>query len=139
VSRGGDVERAITAAAEVGNLRELGERVLPLLARAMRASATLLYRYDDNARLVPFAGEISELIENYALNYLHRDPVQVFPRQLAQLGVAGAPVTAHLSVLRVPSGAPLVLAEVRTHVRRILAKLGVRSRVQAALIAARQS
>ena len=72
----------VTAAVEATSLRELAERALPRLRRIARASTALLYRYDDDGRLVPIAGEIAELIEHYGRNYLHHDPVHRVPRTL---------------------------------------------------------
>jgi DNA-binding CsgD family transcriptional regulator len=78
-----ELARVAAEAAEVCDLRELGDRVLPHLARAANASGALLYRYNDDGRLEPIGGSISELIETYARHYLHQDPVQVHPRTLA--------------------------------------------------------
>src|SRR5262249_22304340 len=74
---------AVASAAEAGNLHDLGARVLPDLKRAARAQEALLYRYDDDGRLVPIAGAITTLIEHYARHYVHDDPVQTMPRKLA--------------------------------------------------------
>jgi DNA-binding CsgD family transcriptional regulator len=78
-----ELELALTAATEAGDLHDLGARVLPRLQRAARASATLLYRYDEEARLQPIAGDIKTIIEHYARHYLPHDPVQSMARKLA--------------------------------------------------------
>jgi DNA-binding CsgD family transcriptional regulator len=77
------VERAMSAAAEAVSLADLGNDVLPRLQQAARASATLLYRYDEQHRLTPIAGDIMSIIEHYARHYFHDDPVQTVPRRFA--------------------------------------------------------
>jgi DNA-binding CsgD family transcriptional regulator len=81
-SRLGELEHAISAAAEAGDLVDLAARVLPGMCRAARASSALLYRYDDDGRLCPIAGDMGEVIGLYARHYLPQDPVQVLPRKL---------------------------------------------------------
>lgn len=81
--RKGELVQVVTEAAEVTDLRELGERVLPRLARAANATGALLYRYGEAGRLEPLGGSIAELMAPYARYYLHQDPVQVHPRKLA--------------------------------------------------------
>jgi DNA-binding CsgD family transcriptional regulator len=75
--------RVVAEAAQVCELRELGERVLPLLTRATNASGALLYRYDDAAMIEPLGGSITALAETYARNYWEHDPVQIHPRLLS--------------------------------------------------------
>jgi DNA-binding CsgD family transcriptional regulator len=82
-SSGGELEEAALRAAEASSLTDLGERVLPLLERAVGASGTLLYRYDEAGRLAPLAGDLSTVMAAYAHHYIHHDPVQIFPRRLA--------------------------------------------------------
>jgi DNA-binding CsgD family transcriptional regulator len=76
------LESALVATASATSLRDLGEHVLPHLARAVGASATLLYRYDDGGRLTPIAGALATEIHHYASHYLDIDPIQQFPRRL---------------------------------------------------------
>ncbi len=83
VSRRDDLALVTAAAGEAVTLDELGARVLPPLQRVAKASAALLYRYDEHSRLAPICGSISELIEHYGRHYLHHDPVHTVPRRLA--------------------------------------------------------
>jgi DNA-binding CsgD family transcriptional regulator len=82
-SSGDELEEAARRAAEASSLAELGERVLPLLERAVGASGIMLYRYDEASRLDPLAGDLSTVMDQYAHHYIHTDPVQIFPRRLA--------------------------------------------------------
>jgi DNA-binding CsgD family transcriptional regulator len=77
------VEIVLGAAAESSTLSEMGERVLPPLRRAIGASSALLYRYDETGRIDPIAGEIAPVMDQYARDYFHGDPVHRFPRSLA--------------------------------------------------------
>ncbi|MDB4934027.1 MAG: Two-component response regulator [Labilithrix sp.] len=79
---GNALESALTATASATSLRDVGEHVLPHLARAVGASAALLYRYDDEGRLTPIAGALAGEIHHYASHYLDIDPIQQFPRRL---------------------------------------------------------
>ncbi len=76
------VEPALTAIASVTSLRDIGDHVLPQIEQAIDASAALLYRYDDDRRLVALAGTIAHQVDGYARDLLDADPVQHFPRQL---------------------------------------------------------
>jgi DNA-binding CsgD family transcriptional regulator len=82
-SAGDEVEAVLGAAAESSTLNDIGERALPPLRRAIGASSALLYRYEDAGRIAPIAGEIAGIIDHYARDYFHLDPVQRFPRSLA--------------------------------------------------------
>ncbi len=72
----------LLGAAEAHSLRDLGEHVLPRLRRALRASSTLLYCYDELGRLAPIAGDLAATMDLYARDYFHVDPVHQFPRTL---------------------------------------------------------
>jgi DNA-binding CsgD family transcriptional regulator len=78
----GAIDLAARAAVEANTFAEIGEHVMPHLQRAAGATSALLYRYDEDARLVPIAGPLRDHMDGYARHYLHSDPVQAFPRKL---------------------------------------------------------
>src|SRR5262245_1843803 len=83
VSRLDQLADVCNAAAEVMSLDELGARILPGIKRAARASSSLLYRYEEGGRIAALAGDITDVIDQYASTYWACDPVQTVPRGLA--------------------------------------------------------
>src|SRR4029434_9341318 len=67
---------------EVVTVEDFGVRVLPHLERAFDTSASILYRCDEQGRLVPIAGTLVDTCEEYGERYYSEDPLHPVERSL---------------------------------------------------------